>query len=129
MNMRASCVVILGLITMGLGSSQATLQAQDKVIGAVWEVWVKDAKTGKYQSVGLYRCNVDGKVYRDGKVVGSHKNTSMENVEITISNAPNAKSNGVTKTSKVTKTGTLWEGVHTTKDGTEIPIRMKLIAD
>ncbi len=127
--MRALCVVILGLITMGLGSTQATLQAQDKVIGAIWEVWFKDPKTGKYQNAGFYRCTIDGKVYRDGKVIGSHKNTNLDNVEITITDLPKAQNNGVLKATKVTKAGTAWEGVHTIKSGAEIPIRMRLKAD
>lgn len=120
--------IVLLLLLFGLVQTGTVSRAQDQVVGAIWEVWVKNPKTGKYDRFGLMRCTTDGKVFKDGKIIGSHKNTDQD-VEITIDNAPNAFNNGTSKATRVTKNGTAWEGVHTRKDGTEVPIRFRLIKD
>jgi hypothetical protein len=117
----------LAVVTTFFGMNQ--LQSADKLIGAVWEVWAKNPKTEKYESRGLFRCTTDGKVFKDGKVIGTHKNTSLETIEITITDAPGPAANGVTKATKVAKNATLWEGVHENLKGEKIPIRFALKKD
>jgi hypothetical protein len=102
--------------------------AQDKIIGAIWEIRVKLPGNDKYESKGFFRCTTDGKVYRDGELVGTHKNTGFEDVEITLT-AAGPKVNGVTKAKKVTKNGNGWEGVHTTNDNVKVPVRLLLKKD
>jgi len=103
--------------------------SQDKVIGAIWDLHAKNPSTGKYESRGAFRCTVDGKVYKDGKIVGSHKTVSLETVEITITDAPNPRGNGTTKATRVTKTGSVWEGVHENLKGETVPVRLYLKKD
>ncbi|MFO0804008.1 MAG: hypothetical protein U0791_12920 [Gemmataceae bacterium] len=103
-------------------------RAEDKIIGAIWQVNYKNDQ-GKYVSFGLIRCTVDGKVFIDGKEVGTHKNTGFEMVELEITNSPIPGVNGKSKATKVKKDGTVWEGVHKRADGKEVPIRMFLKKD
>ncbi len=103
--------------------------AQDRVIGAIWDLHAKNPATGKYESRGAFRCTEDGKVYKDGKIVGTHKTVTLEAVEITISAAPNPRGNGTTKATRVTKTGSVWEGVHENLKGETVPVRLYLKKD
>lgn len=123
---RASGLMAVLLLVSLCGSGVS--RAEDKIIGAVWQVTIKNDK-GKYVTFGLIRCTTDGKVFHDGKEVGTHKNTGLETVEITITNAANPLHNGVSKATKVAKDGTIWEGVHKRTDGKEIPARMQLKKD
>lgn len=121
---RASAVAALLLC---LASKSAL--AADTVIGAIWDVHWRNPDTDKYQNFGLIRCTTDGKVYRDGKVVGTHKNTGLEKVEINITDSGNPRFNGTSKATRVKKAGTIWEGVHKNPKGEELPIRMYLKKD
>jgi hypothetical protein len=119
------CVVVA--LVAGLGSP--LVRAADVLVGAVWQVNYKNPNTGMYQSFGLIRCTTDGKVFLDGKEVGTHKNSGLDAVEIEIANATNPGINGISKATKVAKNGTIWEGTHKHKDGRETPIRMFLKKD
>jgi hypothetical protein len=119
------------LTTLAVCAAPETDRAagQDKVIGAIWELHAKNPSTGRYESRGAFRCTEDGKVYKDGKIVGTHKSVSLEAVEITITAAPNPRGNGTTKATRVTKTGSVWEGVHENLKGETIPVRLFLKKD
>lgn len=124
--MRAS-VVFAFLFTL-LWSSNA--MAEDKYVGAIWSVKIKNEKTGEYDDHGLIRCTTDGKVYRDGKVVGSHKIVSLNNVEMEITAAKDPTNNGTWKANRVKKDGGVWGGVYTRKsDGKEFVVVLTLKKD
>lgn len=125
--MRASMIVAF-LFTV-LWSSHAW--AEDKYVGAIWNVKYKSAQSGKYVDCGFFRCTTDGKVYRDGKVVGSHKTINLDNVEMEITGAKDpTRYNGTWKGIRVKKDGGVWEGVFIRKsDGKEFALVLILKAD
>jgi hypothetical protein len=125
--MRAVSMAIAFLFTV-LWSANGW--AEDKYVGAIWSVKIKNEQTGEYDDLGLIRCTKDGKVYRDGKVIGSHKMTSLNNVEMEITAAKNPTNNGTWKANRVKKDGGVWGGVYTRKsDGKEFVVIMTLKAD
>jgi hypothetical protein len=104
--------------------------AENKYVGAIWKVKVKNEKTGKYVDYGLIRCTADGKVYRDGKVVGSHKNTALDKVKMVITGAKDPTNNGTWKATCIKKDASLWGGVYTRKsDGKEFAVYLILQED
>jgi hypothetical protein len=118
-------IALLSVCTVGGPLSLA----QDKVDGAIWELFVKNPKTDKWETRSKFRCTTDGKVYGDGKVVGTHKRAGAKKVEIIVTEAKEASNNGTFKGTRVAKDSSFWEGTYTKKDGTELPIRLRLIAD
>lgn len=122
---RVPMLVAVGLAVALLGGE---LRAEDKLIGAVWELHVKLPGKDKYESKGLLRCTTDGKVYRDGKVIGSHKNTGLDDIEIKIDGL-DENWNSVTTAKKVGKDGKSWEGVSKREKGDEVPVRLFLKKD
>lgn len=123
--MRTATVFVFGLV-LALGTATG-LRAEDKIIGAVWELWAK-GQDGKYKKHGEFRATLDGKVYHDGKVVGTHK-SSGNDIEVTITDGKNEDKNGSFKGTKAAKAGTHWEGTFTNKKGTETPVRLRLVKD
>jgi hypothetical protein len=113
------------LLCLGLTS----VLAADDIVGAIWEVKWKNPKTREIRSFGVIRCTTDGKVYLDGKVVGTHKNTGRDTVEINITDSPRKILHGAWKVTRVTKDGAHWEGVIKNKAGEELPIRLVLKND
>ncbi|MEO2089688.1 MAG: hypothetical protein ABGY75_09355 [Gemmataceae bacterium] len=115
------------LTALALPTVTPVVRADDKVIGAVWEIFVK-GKDRKYTSYCKLRATTDGKVYEDGKVVGTHTSSGDEFVMLITKSATEGH-NGTMKGTKVDKAGKVYEGTHTSKEGKETPIRMKLVAD
>lgn len=104
--------------------------AQDKIVGAVWTIKIKNEKTDKFEEFGTLRCTTDGKVFREGKVIGSHKKTSKDSVEMLITESNDPKFNGKLKASLIKKDGTVWGGVFTRdSDGKEFVMSMTLKRD
>jgi hypothetical protein len=122
-----TAVLSLVLLTV-LHVNQPIVSAADKVIGAVWELWVKNPANDQWITRGKFRCTTDGKVYFDGKVVGTHKSEG-DKVELVVTVAKDDANKGTFKGVKVAKDSSIWEGTFTKKDGSEVPIRLKLIAD
>ena len=123
-------ILLAGVILFTvLGSSHAW--AEDKYVGAIWNVKYKSAQTGELVDCGLFRCTTDGKVYHDGKVIGSHKTIDLDNVELEITGAKDpTRFNGTWKGTRVKKDGGVWGGVFTRKsDGKEFPMVLILKAD
>jgi hypothetical protein len=104
------------------------VRAEDKYIGAIWELRVKVPGKDAYESKGFFRATKDGKVYLDGKVVGSHKTTSLQDVEMKIDGLDAAR-NGTTKVKRVKRDGSIWDGIHKTERGVEVPVRLFLKLD
>jgi hypothetical protein len=120
--------MIVAFLFTVLWSSHAW--AEDKYVGVIWSVKVKNETTGQYVDYGLIRCTTDGKVYRDAKVVGSHKNINLNNVEVIITAAKDPTHNGTWKATRVKKDGGVWGGVYTRKsDGKEFAVYLILKED
>jgi hypothetical protein len=120
-------VSIVAALLFCLGTT--SVLAADDIIGAIWEVKWRNPKTREIRSFGVIRCTTDGKVYLDGKVVGTHKNTGRATVEIKITDAPRKMLHGTWKVTRVTRDGTHWEGVINNQAGEELPIRLVLKND
>lgn len=119
-------LLILACLFAGLWSSNA--RAEDEYVGAIWSVKVKNEETGKYVDYGLIRCTKDGKVYRDAKVIGSHKNVNLNKIQLEITEAE--QQNGTWKATRVKKDGGVWGGVYTRKsDGKEFSMFLILKKD
>ncbi|MFN9717323.1 MAG: hypothetical protein ACK58L_01430 [Planctomycetota bacterium] len=67
--MRATIVSVL-LLPAILPSG---VRAEDRYVGTIWNVKVRSEQTGKYVDIEPIRCTTDGKVYREGRVIGRHK--------------------------------------------------------
>jgi hypothetical protein len=121
--------MIVALLLTGLWSSSAA--AQDEYVGAIWSVKVKNKETGQWDDFGFFRCTTDGKVYREGKVIGSHKNINLNNVQMEIkANKDGTRLGGTWKATRLKKDGRVWHGVYTRKsDGKEFVVAMILKAD
>jgi hypothetical protein len=120
-------VSIVAALLLCLGPT--SVLAADDFIGAIWEVKSRNPKTGEIESLGVIRCTTDGKVYLDGKVVGTHKKTGRDTEEINVTDSPRKpKMKGTWKVARVTKDGAHWEGVIETSRGT-ISIRLVLKKD
>ncbi len=117
-------VLATGLLASGPGATHAA----DKAIGAIWEPYLKNPANDQWVKRPVFRCTPDGKVYADGKVVGSHKNKG-NNVEIVVTGSKVDANNGTFKEVRVTRDSSLWEGTYTSKAGVELPVRLKLLAD
>lgn len=125
--MRRMSVLMAAFLCWGTAGSFPTF-AQDRVEGAIWESFAKNPKTDKWEKRGIFRCTTDGKVYVDGKVAGTHK-TTKATVEIKITSAKVEANNGTFRGMRVAKDGTSWEGTYTKMDGTEVPVRLRMIVD
>lgn len=99
-----------------VGGGGGASRADDKVIGAVCELRVKLPGKEDYASKGLFRCTLDGKVHRDGRVVGRHKAVGADDVEITIDGMQPGY-NGTSRATRVEKGGRVWEGVGKNQKG------------
>lgn len=107
-----------------------TVLAEDKFVGAIWNVKVRSEQTGKFVEIEPIRCTKDGKVYRAGRVVGSHRNMGLNEVEMVIDKAQDPKLNGKWKANRVKKNGHIWQGIYTRKnDGKEFEVVLTLKND
>ena len=105
-------------------------RAEDQYVGAIWSVMLKAQESGKYYELCVIRCTTDGKVYSNGKVIGSHKNINLNKVEMKITGAKDPDKNGTWKANRVKKDGGVWDGIYTRKsDGKEFPMAMILKRD
>lgn len=125
-DMRGS--MIFAFLFTALWSSQAW--AEDDYVGAFWSVKVRSEKADNWVDFGVIRCTTDGKVYAHGKVIGSHKNKNLNNVEMKITAAEIPTRNGTWKATRVKKDGGVWGGVYKRKsDGKEFQMVLTLKKD
>jgi hypothetical protein len=117
-------VCILALI----GPMAATATVEDKFVGAIWQMRVKNEK-GEWIDVAKFRATKDGKVYFEGKQIGTHKSVNANEVTMEWTEK-GPRLNGKYKLLRVRKDGAWWAGTLTrANDGVEVPIRLGLIGD
>lgn len=114
----------LFVLVMGLVASVGTTTADDKV-GAIWSLPIKNSK-GEWVST-QFRATVDGKVYFEGKQVGTHARKG-DDVEMVL-DKKSPRFNGTYSFKKVNRDATLWEGTFKGENGSEVPVRIKLVKD
>ena len=116
------------LAALALPALTPTARAEDKVVGAIWEMYTRDKDGKNVKTIGKFRATTDGKVFHDGKVVGSHK-ANGDDIELVVTDHPKGL-NGTFKGTKVSKAASEWGGRYTIKsNGKEIPIWLKLVKD
>ena len=122
-------ILLLSVFVSSMCLASPYALAEDDFIGAVWHLKVKPPGKRKYEDRGLIRCTTDGKVFIDGKEVGTHRNTNNTTVKFKISRGgPNW--NGEGKAVMVAKDNSIWEGKFTrASSGEKFPFRLFLRKD
>jgi hypothetical protein len=100
--------------------------AEDEVVGAVWSMRMKN-KQGDWVEVVKFRATLDGKVFHEGKQVGTHTSKG-EDIEIVIDKV-RPRLNGTYTFMKVRKDAKFWAGTLKRSDGSEEPARIVLLKD
>lgn len=121
----------LGVVVAGPGVPAVEVRAQDKIVGAMWEITFRFRET-KTTEVRRFRATPDGKVYASGspREIGTWTG-SDDDVTMTLTGlmGPNAKSNGTYRLVKFRKNPPTWRGTFTAPRGREIPVGVKLLRD
>src|SRR5262245_14215911 len=116
---------LAGILVL-IGSMAAIATAEDKFVGAIWGMKVKNPQ-GEWIDVAKFRATRDGKVYFEGKQIGTHKSVNANEVTMEWTEK-GPRLNGKYKLLRVRKDGEWWAGTLTrASDGVEVPVRLGLI--
>jgi hypothetical protein len=116
----------LFVLVLGLVASTGTTTADDKVVGAIWSLRIKNPK-GEWVGGTQFRATLDGKVYFEGKQVGTHARKG-DDVEMVL-DKKSPRFNGTYTFRKVKRDARLWEGTFKGANGSEARVRLKLVED
>ncbi len=130
-----SRLLILSVVAATVCVSFQPVQAEDEVVGIIWEIGRK-MKDGKVKWEAVFRAAPNGKIWTVSKtkapeVVG-HWSGTEENTKATVFPSKHhelRKFIGDYEFVLVGKKPKIWEGTFTHKSGIEVPIIIRLIQD
>lgn len=121
-----AALLLLGAIRQ---HADAADKKGDRIVGAVWEVKLKNAKE-KWVTVIRVRADRKGDVYYDGKKVGTHKRKG-DQVILVLDEVPEklVNLNGTYSVRPIRMDKKLYTGEFESENGKNIPVRLQLIID
>jgi hypothetical protein len=117
----------LAAIIAGVVLVTAAGRADDKVVGAVWEITWTPPKGNEVTR--KFRATPEGKVYnKDAKEIGTWTGTN-DKATMKITDVEDDRFLGTYKMVQTRKDPPVFKGEFTNKKGREIPIKVKLVKD
>ncbi|MCA9030310.1 MAG: hypothetical protein KDA69_08895 [Planctomycetaceae bacterium] len=110
-------------------SANAADKKGNQIVGAVWEVKLKNAKENWVTAIRV-RADRKGDVYYDGKQVGTHKRKG-DQVILVLEDIPDklVNLNGTYSVRPIRTDNKLYTGEFESENGKKIPVRLHLLAD
>ena len=123
---------ILGLFAMAVlftsAASSDITAADDKFVGAIWSMRLKNPK-GEWAEVIKFRATTDGKIFHEGKQIGTHESKGTDDLAMTW-DKKGPLLNGSYKLIRVKKDNGWWAGTLTrAADSKDVPVRLGIVGD
>lgn len=123
--MRTTMALALAALTL---TTTAGYSADDEFVGAIWTLRVKNPK-GEWIEATKFRATTEGKVFFEGKQVGTHKTKGADEITMTW-DKKGPRLDGTYTLNRVKKDGEWWAGtLKRASDGKEVPVRLALVKD